>query len=838
MSLADGTPDAAWNPAPSDFVRSLACAGGFVYAGGWFTQIGGASLSYVARLNATNGAADLTWNPQPDNSVDVIIPDVSTVYLGGSFSTLQAQPFPCLGRVNITDGVPDPTWVDTNLSGTVEAFIFGGGSQAYMAGDFTTLAGGQIVRHLASISLMDASIDTTWLPQFDDAIQAMALSGGNVYAGGGFTQLGTQTMVSVACISGLDATPVWSPGPRFLNPGNAYDIYVQADGKVLVGGNILAFTPGGDRRSMLRLLPDGTLDTAWAPPALGDGFVNIFAVYNNDVYVGGSFRTLGGAPIEGLARLDGRTGALNTNWVPNINGSVTDMEIASGLLYVGGNFSFYSGSTNVNAVRFNLSSGALDPSWSANSGGGSVWGLSVVDGYVYLAGSFTLVCGQAVARLARVDTATGSLDTGWRPEPDNMVYDVLPAAEGIYACGSFTTLGGQPRQTLGRVSATDGSAHSWNAGISAGSLGYEVATDGSYLYVANIGSAGSRYVGGACRFSRTTGALSTNWFPGTGNPYSVAVRGKRVYLAGSISVAAGEPRIGFAALYGGACATSFRTSQVSDLAVFDNNTGAWYVSPVAGGAPIAWNMPWGWPGAVPVPGDYDGDNVLDLAVFDSNTGNWYVRKVVGGDSLVWAVAWGWPGAIPVSGDYDGDFVSDLAVFDNAAGTWYVRGVAGGDPLVWAMPWGWPGARPVAGDYNNNGLSDLAVFDNNTGTWFVRDLVAGTLVWNVAWGWPGAIPVPGDYDGDGSADLAVFDSNTGNWYVLKAAGGDPLVWAHPWGWAGAIPVPGDFDGDGNSDLAVFHSVTGGWYVYSLAGTILAWGTPWGWSGAVPVGCATR
>ncbi|MBI3987726.1 MAG: VCBS repeat-containing protein, partial [Lentisphaerae bacterium] len=79
--------------------------------------------------------------------------------------------------------------------------------------------------------------------------------------------------------------------------------------------------------------------------------------------------------------------------------------------------------------------------------------------------------------------------------------------------------------------------------------------------------------------------------------------------------------------------------------------------------------------------DFDGDGVSDLAVFDRNTGYWYIRTV-SGTLLAWTMQWGWTGAEPVSGDYDGDGISDLAVFDQDTGYWYVLSMDG-RLLAWA-----------------------------------------------------------------------------------------------------------------------------------------------------------
>ncbi len=67
-------------------------------------------------------------------------------------------------------------------------------------------------------------------------------------------------------------------------------------------------------------------------------------------------------------------------------------------------------------------------------------------------------------------------------------------------------------------------------------------------------------------------------------------------------------------------------------------------------------------GVQAVPGDYDGDGTDDLAVFDPNTGRWFIRTL-SGTPLLMGTTWGFPGARAVSGDYDGDGTSDLAIFD-------------------------------------------------------------------------------------------------------------------------------------------------------------------------------
>lgn len=80
--------------------------------------------------------------------------------------------------------------------------------------------------------------------------------------------------------------------------------------------------------------------------------------------------------------------------------------------------------------------------------------------------------------------------------------------------------------------------------------------------------------------------------------------------------------------------------------------------------------------------DYNGDRVSDLAVYGEETGIWYILTVSGG-LLVAGVNWGFSECVPVPGDYDGDGVSDLAVFHESTGT-----------ILFGQFWGGVGLVPV------------------------------------------------------------------------------------------------------------------------------------------------
>jgi len=301
----------------------------------------------------------------------------------------------------------------------------------------------------------------------------------------------------------------FNPGPN----GTVGSLAVQADGKILVGG-LFTTLRGQTRTNIGRLNADGSLDSSFNPGAggLSDPSVNSLAVQaDGKILVGGEFTTLAGQPRNYIGRLNA-DGSLDSSFNPGLArvfdsnlgfGGVACIAVqADGKILMGGYFP-----TLANIGRLNAD-GSLDNSFNAGAGGSYPWVGSLAvqaDGKILVGGCFTTLGGQPRNYIGRLN-AYGNLDSSFKPEADFNVLSLAVQADGkILVGGQFGTLGGQTRNSIGRLNA-DGSLDSgFNAGAAGVPYPYvptvdslAVQADGKILvggYFTNLGGQTRNYIG-------------------------------------------------------------------------------------------------------------------------------------------------------------------------------------------------------------------------------------------------------------------------------------------------------------------------------------------------------
>jgi uncharacterized delta-60 repeat protein len=312
---ADGTLDLAFNPNPNSYVSSIAIqADGKVLLAGDFTtlQPNGATLATtrnrIARVNA-DGSLDLDFNPNADKPVySVTLQADAKVLLGGEFTTLQpngaavATSRGRIARLN-ADGTLDLGFNPNANSAvlTVAAQVDG---KVVLGGDFNALqpngAASSTTRNCIARVNADGTLDASFNPNANSAVFGVAIqANAKVLLVGAFTTLqpsGATTMAIRKYIARVNADGSLDSGFDPNANNLVYSLAVQANGKVLLGGEFTGLQPNGAasmtlRGRIARVNADGTLDTIFNPNA--NGAIYSMAIQaDGEVLLGGRFNVL------------------------------------------------------------------------------------------------------------------------------------------------------------------------------------------------------------------------------------------------------------------------------------------------------------------------------------------------------------------------------------------------------------------------------------------------------------------------------------------------------------------------------------------------------------------
>jgi uncharacterized delta-60 repeat protein len=261
-----------------------------------------------------------------------------------------------------------------------------------------------------------------------------------------------------------------------FNPGandNVHTVVVQSDGKILIGGEFVQLQPNGGaaitRKRMARLNPDGTVDTAFNPNA--DGTVRSIAIQaDGKIVVGGDFNVIGGQTRNFIARLDPVTG-LADSFNPNAGGSVHTVALQSdGKILAGGSFAAGTGQSGIGGAarqyiaRLDPITGLVD-SFNPNANGIVDCIVVQPDGKILVGGLFggpNSIGGQTRNRIARLDPSTGLADS-FDPNSNNLVHTIAVEWDGkVLLGGYFTSIGGQMRNNVARLDPVTGLADSFD----------------------------------------------------------------------------------------------------------------------------------------------------------------------------------------------------------------------------------------------------------------------------------------------------------------------------------------------------------------------------------------
>jgi len=468
-------------PIPS--VSALAVVGNEVVVGGSFTLAGGVSANFVARFNTqTNTWSSLGTGSSNgvNNTVTALAVVGNEVVVGGRFTSAGGVRANNVARFNTQTN----TWstLGTGSSNGVEGRVNAlavVGNEVYVGGEFAS-AGGVRANNVARFNTQTntwSTLGTGSSNGVEGRVNALAVSGNEVYVGGDFFSAGGVSANGVARFN--TQTNTWSTlGTGSSNGVNGGVTALAVVGnEVVVGGEF--FSAGGV--SANRVARFNTQTNTWSTLGTGsnngvNNWVFALAVVGNEVVVGGRFTSAGGVSANRVARFNTQTNtwsSLGTGSSNGVNGEVRALAVVGNEVVVGGEFASAGGVSANNVARFNTQTNTWSSLGTGSSNGVSggvypydpyVSALAVVGNEVVVGGFFNSAGGVSANRVARFNTQTNtwsSLGTGSSNgvSGDGIFVSVTALAvvgNEVYVGGFFNSAGGVSANNVAR----------WNSGTS------------------------------------------------------------------------------------------------------------------------------------------------------------------------------------------------------------------------------------------------------------------------------------------------------------------------------------------------------------------------------------
>lgn len=307
-----------------------------------------------------------------------------------------------------------------------------------------------------------------------------------------------------AASTALAQSPSASDGYDPNVDGNVYAVAAQPDGKLILAGQFGAVRPNGSvgstRGNLARINADGSLDLAFDPSA--DGPVRALVLQaDGKILIGGDFTSLkpnGAATAiirNRIARLNA-DGTLDTTFNPNVGGGLISQVNAlllqpDGRVVLGGNFTTVGGATRNRLARVNAD-GSLDAGYDPNADN-VVFALAQhVDGKILVAGGFTTFKANGATsatlrnRIARLNP-NGTPDSEFDPNFDNRATALAVQRDGkILVGGDFISTqpnggGSYTKSHFLRLNVDGSLDTTFTSGVSGNVAGIAVRPDGSIL---------------------------------------------------------------------------------------------------------------------------------------------------------------------------------------------------------------------------------------------------------------------------------------------------------------------------------------------------------------------
>ena len=343
---------------------------GKIFVGGNFTAYKGATENYIISLN-TDGSKDATFNTGTgfNNFVGAIVQQADgKIIVGGGYTTYNGVTENRIIRLN-SDGSKDATFnTGTGFNNPIYTIAQQIDGKILVGGLFTNYNGVTENRIIRLNS--DGSKDATFITGtgFNNYVfQITPQADGKILVGGQFTTYNGVTKNRIIRLNSDGSKDVtFNTGIGFS--GVVYTIQIQADGKILVGGDFTSYY-GITENRIIRLNSDGSKDTGFTTGTAFDSTVYTIAQQaDGKILVGGDFTLYNGVTENKIITLN-TDGTKDTAFITGIgfNSSVnTIIQLADDKIIIGGNFITYKGnSTSAYLIKLHTEASLSTTSFDA-----------------------------------------------------------------------------------------------------------------------------------------------------------------------------------------------------------------------------------------------------------------------------------------------------------------------------------------------------------------------------------------------------------------------------------------------------------------------------------------
>lgn len=396
---------------------------------GEFTQWTGVSQIYIARLN-TDGSLDTEFDASLlqkysyERVEGMAQQNGGKLILWGNALTTSDDVRRSLVRLNV-DGSLDASFDNTHYFSYMKVRLSNN--------DDIIVVSNSLVVRLDPDGNEDPVFNANTGTCADQIIRGLhLLSNGNILLTSfdGFTSFNGYPRTRIAMLA--ETGVLTNFNPLLERPGKVTALFVQGDGRILVGGAFRS-VDGASRKRIARLNTDGSLDTGFT---VGTGIDStywdiqirgIVQQSHGKIMVGGMFESYDGNPTDNLVRLNA-DGSMDTSYTGTGYGGVRDMDLLDDdKVYVGGGLTEING-VSVNKIARLVSDGTVDVSFDSAISNGYFDQIYEVleqeDGNVIVGGSF------AEGNLSRLNT-DGSIDGSFSlTSAIHPVYNMILQADG------------------------------------------------------------------------------------------------------------------------------------------------------------------------------------------------------------------------------------------------------------------------------------------------------------------------------------------------------------------------------------------------------------------------